>query len=71
MAEDKNNKSCETCKYVGFDSNLLGYCNNSDCKHHRHLVVNDSGSLIKNCNCYCDSNNNSKAIKKVIEFIEE
>lgn len=57
MVNDNNNKlnkftSCESCEHIGFDSNMLGYCNNPRSNNYRHLVVDDSGCLVKVCRCH-------------------
>lgn len=54
-----NNKNCENCNFIGYDSNLLGYCNRRDCVHYRNIIIDDRGCLVDNCT-YFDSIKNFK-----------
>lgn len=45
-------KNCTNCKHCGYDSNLLGYCDNKLCVAYRKIVIDDNGCKYNSCDYF-------------------
>lgn len=41
--------TCESCKYLGHDIDLNGYCGCKTCVKYHCVVIDDNGCHIQNC----------------------
>lgn len=56
-----NMNTCYNCPYIGYDVDLNGYCNNSQCVYYKHIVIDDNGCIInKDSCCVCKENDNNR-----------
>lgn len=60
----KMTKNCINCRYCGYDSNLLGYCDNKVCVDYRKIVIDDNGCVCDFCCCFKPSDNAMKGENK-------